>query len=364
MMHAAGWQAHSAVGSAPEPGVRALLRGQSNMLGEGKIAGTQNTSLTSLVQAGEYPYLWDATTKNWTTSKNIRNVFVMGSGGPGKTTVATNNFMNGGAGHRGSIGPELGIGGMLEKKDPTTPVMLLKSCIGNRALGWDLLPPTQKSFDWTDPKNSSLVWTYAGYHQSPNRWPKGTTPKPIAWVAGIQYDGDTSRADGVLKDLSTYYPGATDYEVAGFFWWQGDRDSRDLALTEHYESNLVALIKALRLRYKAPNAPFVAASLGESTALSPLPLISSYKSEKSLCGTGQSTSDPTCVGNCGGGILKAEENIADATKYPEFKGNYAFVDSHKFTQPGGSSGGHYGHNAKTYMDVGQAMGEAMVGLMK
>ena len=83
-----------------------------------------------------------------------------------------------------------------------------------------------------------------------------------------------------------------------------------------------------------------------------------------MCGTGQSTSDPTCVGNCGGGILKAEENIADATKYPEFKGNYAFVDSHKFTQPGGSSGGHYGHNAKTYMDVGQAMGEAMVGLMK
>jgi hypothetical protein len=34
------------------------------------------------------------------------------------------------------------------------------------------------------------VWTYAGYHQSPNRWLKGTTPKPIAWTAGIQYDGD------------------------------------------------------------------------------------------------------------------------------------------------------------------------------
>lgn len=100
------------------------------------------------------------------------------------------------------------------------------------------------------------------------------------------------------------------------------------------------MIKALRLRYKAPNAPFVAASLGQSTL------------------------DPSCLGNCGGGILKAEENLADATKYPEFKGNYASVDSHKFTQPGGSSGGHYGHNAKTYMDVGQAMGEAMVGLMK
>lgn len=69
------------------------------------------------------------------------------------------------------------------------------------------------------------------------------------------------------------------------------------------------------------------------------------------------------MGNCGGGILQAELNIADATKYPEFKGNYAAVDTHKLGVTG-SSGSHYGKNAKTYMDVGQAMGEAMVGLMK
>jgi len=39
-----------------------------------------------------------------------------------------------------TIGPELGIGSVLgEALD--APVMLLKSCIGNRSLGWDLLPP-------------------------------------------------------------------------------------------------------------------------------------------------------------------------------------------------------------------------------
>jgi len=27
------------------------------------------------------------------------------------------------------------------------PVMILKSCIGNRALGWDLLPPGSKEFE-------------------------------------------------------------------------------------------------------------------------------------------------------------------------------------------------------------------------
>lgn len=129
--------------------------------------------------------------------------------------------------------------------------------------GWDLLPPTQKSFDYTDPKTKT-VYTYAGYHQSPNKWKKGSTPKPIGWDAGIQWDGDTARAAGVLKDLKTYYPGANGYEVAGFFWWQGSKDAYDMALASHYEENLVALIQNLRKLYKAPHAPFVSATLGQT----------------------------------------------------------------------------------------------------
>ena len=74
------------------------------------------------------------------------------------------------------------------------------------------------------------------------------------------------------------------------------------ALTEQYESNLVNLIKQLRLQYKAPNAPFVTASLGQST----LP-----------------TAAVPCAGNCGGGILQAMLNVADPKKYPDFKGNVA-----------------------------------------
>ena len=193
-----------------------------------------SNTLALAVEAGKYPYLYDAANKSWTTSATVRNVFNMGGGGPCGApcansstptvngSILTNSFMNGGDGHHGSVGPELGIGAMLEQHSPTTRIMLLKSCIGNRALGWDLLPPTQKSFDWTDPTNASKIWTYAGYHQSPNRWEKGTTPVPIGWEAGLQYDGDLKRADDVLADFGTYYPGATndDYEIAGFFWWQ------------------------------------------------------------------------------------------------------------------------------------------------
>ena len=54
------------------------------------------------------------------------------------------------------------------------------------------------------------------------KWAVGTTPVPITWAAGLQYDGDIWRANQVLANLSTFYPAPASacYEVAGFFWWQ------------------------------------------------------------------------------------------------------------------------------------------------
>jgi hypothetical protein len=51
-----------------------------------------------------------------------------------------------------------------------------------------------------------------------------------------------------------------------------------------------------------------------------------------------------------------------AGKHPEFRGNVATVYTHPMAQ-GGSGNGHYGGKAEVYMDVGQAMGQAMVGLL-
>jgi hypothetical protein len=69
-----------------------------------------------------------------------------------------------------------------------------------------------------------------------------------------------------------------------------------------------------------------------------------------------------------GVILHAQEAV-DGTgqygpiKYPEFKGNVATVYAHPLSQ-GSTSDDHYGGNAETYMDIGAAMGQAMVGLLK
>ena len=181
------------------------------MLGEGRIgkltAPTNNSLSEAVAVDGKYPYLYDKASKSWTTSKVIRNVFVMGGGAQPNNTgvgkIQTNSWMNGGQGHSGSIGPELGIGGMLEAAS-AEPTMLLKSCVGNRALGWDLLPPTSKGYVFNN-------FSYAAYHESPEKCAvgtRGTAACPrMGWYAGTQYDGDLVRANSVLADLSTYFPG-------------------------------------------------------------------------------------------------------------------------------------------------------------
>merc|ERR1711974_555257 len=91
----------------------------------------------------------------------------------------------------------------------------------------------------------------------PTPAPPTPQPQPMGWMAGEQYDGDTNNAKHILANIGAYYPGASTYEIAGFFWWQGDKDSRDRGLSERYEHNLVNLIKTLRKDFNAPKAKFV-----------------------------------------------------------------------------------------------------------
>jgi hypothetical protein len=127
-----------------------ILLGQSNMLGFGKVnpkKGKPEGSLTHAVnEKKKYPYLVDDN-GNWTERKDVRNVRVMGSG-LGGMRLFNNEWMTI---KGGNIGPEIGIGHYVGHVTDA-PVMILKSCIGNRALGWDLLPPDGEGFEFTDAK--------------------------------------------------------------------------------------------------------------------------------------------------------------------------------------------------------------------
>jgi hypothetical protein len=301
-----------------------ILMGQSNMVGLGKITGADGSLETAVKQKKKYPHLVDAA-GNWRERNDVRNVRVMVGKG-GAMQIFNNEWLS----VKGkTIGPEIGIGHPLGDA-LAAPVLLLKSCIGNRSLGWDLLPPGSKQFEYEGK-------LYAGYKESPDSWAKGTEPKPIGWYAGKQYDDDTANAKKVLSELDKFYPGAKGYEVAGFFWWQGEKDGGNPAHASKYEENLVRLIKQLRKDFDAPNAKFVLATLGESTKGS--------------------------TGN-GGKVLDAQLAVdGQSGKYPEFRGNVATVYSNPLSH-GGSGNSHYNGNAETYMDVGDAMGKAMVELLK
>lgn len=304
-----------------------ILMGQSNMLGMGEVGPeTTKGTLEYLTKTEKrYAHLLDDAGK-WSVRNDVRYTFVMQ--GKGGMQTVQNDWLS----VRGkTIGPELQFGHIMGQV-LDEPVLILKACIGNRSLGWDLLPPGSERFV-VDGK------TYAGYKDTPDCWVEGQPKKEVAWYAGKQYDDDTANARKVLGELGKYYPGAEKYEIAGFVWWQGNKD-QNAVHASRYEQNLVTLIKSLRKDFNAPKAPFVLA-VG--------------------CGT---------PGRESFGLQIAEAQLAmnDTKKYPEFAGNVKCVETRDFWREADVSpknqGYHYNRNAETYMEVGNALGWAMAELLK
>lgn len=325
-----------------------IVMGQSNTLEMGAVKGDKEGNLEKAVKTDKlYPFLVDDAGA-WTTRKDVRNVSVMQKGD--NMNVYRNDWLTV-SGNK--IGIEIGIGHQLGNAIDE-PVMILKSSIGNRSLGWDLLPPGSQRYAWefTDKAGVKTSKVVAGYKDKPDMWDadpaKGAATEPpaqwldkkgnpINWYAGKQYDDDIANAKKVLAEIGKYYPGATKYEIAGFIWWQGEKDAGNEAHAANYEKNLVTLIKALRKDFNAPQAKFVMGTIGEVSKEA----------------TGNSRK-----------ILDAMFAVdGESGKYPDFKGNVSTIYTHPHAQ-GGSGNGHYSGNAKVYMDVGLLMGEKMVNLNK
>lgn len=278
-------------------------------------------TLSTLVkQKGLYPYLMNDKGQ-WVARNDVWYKGVIAAAGSRWLGVSG-----------GRIGPEIGFGHAVGNHYDE-PVLILKTSQGNRSLSWDFLPPGSERFE-----HGGMI--YAAYKESPLSWEKGTEPKPIEWYAGKQYDDCFNAAHEVLNNFDKQFPHwkGRGYQIEGFGWWQGDKDRYNEGHALQYEKNLVHLIKTLRQEFKAPNAKFVVATLGQ-------------------------TAKDTAQGN-EKLILEAQLAVdGNSGKYPEFKGNVTTVYTHPLSQ-GGASNSHYNGNSQTYMDVGLAMGEAMVELSK
>jgi len=298
-----------------------IIMGQSNTLEMGKVTPALGET---------YPFLVDDAGA-WTTRKDVRNVSVMQK--RGNMGVYRNDWLTISS---KKIGIEIGIGHQLGNANDE-PVMILKSSIGNRSLGWDLLPPGSPRYTYEGKEVPGYKETFPSKKDQSKIVPFVKGGDCLQWYGGMQYDDDVANAKKVLADLAKYYPGAKGYEVVGFLWWQGDKDMRNAAHTAMYEKNLVSLVKSLRKDFNAPKAAFVTASLG------------------------QSKEDDTASGH--GKILQAMKTFASGKYDKELGTNLGFVYTHPLSK-GSSSSAHYSGNAQTYMNVGLGMGEEMVKQLK
>jgi alpha-galactosidase len=303
-----------------------ILMGQSNMVGMGDInPETEQGTLTYLTKTEKkYPFLVDDDGK-WTVRKDVYYYDARVKKGSPLSPISNNGA---------SIGPELGFGYVMGYI-LDEPVLILKSCIGNRSLGWDLLPPGSERYI-VDGR------TYAGYKDTPDSWVEGQPKKEVKWYAGKQYDDDMANAKAALESLAKIYPGykGQGYEVAGFVWWQGHKDQNPVHASR-YEQNLVRLIQCLRKDYGAPNAKFVLATIAFG---------------------GWKLAEPGLT------IANAQLAVGDPKKHPEFAGNVKCIEARGFwreadVSPNPRQGYHYNRNAETYMEVGLSLGGAMAELL-
>jgi len=327
-----------------------IMSGQSNMVGMGIVNGTAAGSLETITKReNKFPNLLDGSGA-WLDRYDVyyRGVISAEGNGPLKPGFGAADD---------KIGPELGFGQVMGYFHDE-PVLLIKSSIGNRSLIWDYAPPSSTQF-------VSGSKTYAGYGDSPGSWDTGTTPTPIGWYAGYEWDrmflneadfsptaatvGLTSAFNvvDVLDNFATEYPqfAAQGFEIAGYVWWQGHKDQSEPQASK-YESYMANFINEIRdyyeNRYPAntkPNAPFVLSTIGFGGW--------------DLAGDGLK-------------VAEAQLAVGDPVQHPEFAGNVKTIESRGYWRSSSESptgtGYHYNHNSETFMLVGDALGRAMIEL--
>lgn len=233
----------------------------------------------------------------------------------------------------GSFGPEIGFGNVLATFHDE-PVILMKVDIGNRSLGYDILPLGSKSTTFAG-KN------IPGYKEKLDGEGNIVPFQGEGWYAGKQYDEYTTSIHHVLDNFATIYPQYADqgYEIAGFVWWQGHKDQND-AHASLYAHNFANLVKAWGKEFGVPDAPWVLATIAFDGW--------------NLAGPGKA-------------VAEAQLSVDGSTGvFPEHKGKVKTIEARHFWRDVGESpknqGYHYNHNAETYYLVGDALGRAMVEL--
>lgn len=171
-------------------------------------------------------------------------------------------------------------------------------------------------------------------------WRPPTAVKKRGGKIGFMWEQMQADVKQALEKMGDDFPklAGRDYEIAGFGWHQGFNDAVSKTFPAEYEENLVDLIDDVRAHFAKPDLPFVIAT----TSMFP----------------------PDKPDNP---VELAQRAVADAAKYPRFKGTVATVDTGPFWRDKSISpsdfGYHWNHNGLTHYDIGIGMGKVMVKLL-
>ena len=108
-----------------------------------------------------------------------------------------------------------------------------------------------------------------------------------------------------LDNIDKVVPGYTGqgYEIAGFAWFQGHKDSGSEQSVAEYETHLVNLIDDIREEFEVPKLPVVVATVG----------FGGYNMQEKFVR-----------------IMDAQLAVGSRKRYPRFAGNVAVVDTRGF----------------------------------
>ena len=154
--------------------------------------------------------------------------------------------------------------------------------------------------------------------------------------SGQEYLEMVNAVNDSLAQLPRFLPGYQNqgYEIAGMVWFHGISDSQSPAHKAAYEKNLVNLIRDLRRDIKAPKLPVVVAAVAFDD----------------------------------GKIHDAQMAVGDPAKHPEFAGTVTSVDTTPFFRGPKAGGGGYAtayySNAESFLEIGEALGKAMLELQE
>ena len=152
----------------------------------------------------------------------------------------------------------------------------------------------------------------------------------------------------ITDNLKKYYPGYTGdgYEIIGIGWHQGWNDRINQSAVDVYEKYMVNFVKDIRRDLVIKNMPFVIANTGMGGW--DIPTTARYKKKVEK-------------------LMDAQLALADAKKYPEFKGNVAGVETRGFQRTREESPSrqnfHWMRNWETFYLIGKGMGDSMVNML-